>query len=153
MLSQGYFKHKYMLGKEISSIDMYPVRILQLFCSCQHSYSLFILHIYCLSLKSILPEQRQHIEQFKVMLGCHMTKTEGICFNDSLENKSQCKSQPLHGFTLYLHKVAMEKPQSCRLGPCLSLVQEAQLQHFPFSNEVKPQTTKSKNKPLAQMEM
>lgn len=52
-------------------------------------HSTFIIHIYCLSLKSlsILPEQTQHIEQFKVIAGYYWTKTTVICCDDSLETK------------------------------------------------------------------
>lgn len=53
-------------------------KIPQLSCSCEHSFSTFIIHIYCLCLKSlsILPEQKQHIEQFKVITGYHWTKLQ-----------------------------------------------------------------------------
>lgn len=42
----------------------------------------------------------------------------------------------------------MGKPQTRRLGPGLSLVQEAYLWAFPFSNEVKSRSTKPRYKPL-----
>lgn len=94
---------------------MYPIKILQFFSSCEHSFYLLYISPIPKAL-SHFARQRQHTEQFKIMLGYHMSKTPGIFYNDLLENRSPCKSQPLHSFThLHLQKVSMGKTPTIQI--------------------------------------